>query len=853
MQNNKGKAHTANSIFKHFKKASAESIKIGTAQLEYEDMVRRAEKKISEKERMNLAGRQSTEENAALLAKELLHTPSSMLTKQEIARMWKESDCQNIRKQPNCQSPTVFQFRTLDGTCNNLNNPLFGAAGTNFGRLILPQYEDGRNSLRGNMQNQFQMSKLDPFSPPNPSARFVSTNIIRDKPNEELPFTHVLMQWGQFLDHDLDLSPELEEECESCTFTDICQPIRVAPDDKAFGVGTQNDGDCILFRRSLAGCPMEQPLSFPAREQINDITSYIDGSMVYGSSDDRGKALRLFRNGLLKVGPNFPGNKPSLPRIDEDTARFIACPDRMDCFFCGDARCNEQISLTIMHTIWVREHNRCARELAKINPHWNDERLYQECRRIVGALIQKITYEDYLPKVFGPSNFAKFIGEYKGYNTNIDAGIPNSFSAAAYRYGHSLIRPMFDRLNADFKPLPMGPLKLVDAFFNPSQFRASDGTDPIVRGLLERNSFRMDEFLNIVLTTQLFQTSASPGFDLASLNIQRGRDHGLPPYLIWRNFCKSIFGIASPIENILTKARFMGTYGSLETIDLWIGGLAEARLSESLLGATFSCIFGLTFTGVRDGDRFFYKRPRVFTPSQVQSIEQDSLSRVLCDNLDNLRSVQPDAFLSNQSRVDCNHIPRLDLSLFREVPCYFRIRLPPRAVDTVIDTFYQANSGRFLFSSLKFPASSSTTFQCEEIQCPTSSKPVNVITYPNPDTDGATIIPNAQLPPSISESGSVYQAKWSRSLFGSNQAGIFTSKNACARSSSFALTFSFPKEEVVEVAQNENRIPDYVLELIKSLDFDFNTVSSSAQGEEAFEVMSDAALMQELEDSLDSL
>ena len=852
VQEKKAMKQTSDDIMKLFKKASKKAIKIGTAQLEFEDMVRRAERKLSEKERLSLVSTQNSKEMAATIARELFHIPGSMLTKQEIARMWQET-CQDALMEANCYIPTIFQFRTPDGTCNNLDKPLQGAAGTSFRRLIPGQYEDGCSTLRGNLQNRFaDVIAASAFEPPNPSARFISSTIIEDRQPEETPFTHILMQWGQFLDHDLDLSPELEEECISCEFTEICQPIRVFDNDIAFGIGTPNNGDCLPLRRSLPTCPTDKPGSFSPREQINDITSYIDGSMVYGSSEELSLALRELEGGLLRTGPNFPANQPSLPQIDEETKEFIACPNRKDCFLCGDARCNEQISLSIMHTIWLREHNRCAREMARINPQFNDERLYQECRRIVGALIQKITYKDYLPKVFGPENFDIFVGPYPGYNDNVDASVPNSFATAAYRYGHSLIRPFFDRLNGNFAPLPIGPLNLVNAFFNPPQFNASLGTDPIVRGLISVNALRVDEFMNNVLTTQLFQTPASPGFDLASLNIQRGRDHGLPPYLTWRNFCTKVFDITSPFENLMTKLNFLNIYGSLDTVDLWIGGLAEERLPESLLGATFACLFGLTFANVRDGDRFYYERPGIFTPAQLNSIEQDSLSRVLCDNLDNLQMVQPDAFLSNQTRIRCDNIPRLDLTLFREEPCFFRVRMAPRSFRAVVDTLARSRrSLRAAFSTLSFPPSSQPEFQCQQIECPPRDDPLEVITYSNYDMLSSTSVSsNSALPPS-SYTGA-YIAEWDRPTFDRNQGGVFTSRGACEGSTGSALDFSFSQKAATtqgaDMAHDE--IPHELLHFIK----DKKPVKASSRAEvkqeKEVKVMSDDALMQELEDAL---
>lgn len=838
---------------KLFKKASANAIKIGTAQLQYEDMVRRAERKLSERARMSLASSQTAEEKAEAIASELFHTPGTLLTRQEIALMWQESGCQDSRQQPNCYNiNTVFSYRTPDGTCNNLENPLFGASGTSFTRLIPAQYEDGMSSLRGNMQSRFfDLIPTGAFTPPNPSPRFISTTIIVDKQQEELPFTHILMQWGQFLDHDLDLSPELEAECEGCVFTDICEPIRVLDTDKAFGLGTQNNGDCLPLRRSLPTCPTDPPGSFSPREQINDITSFIDGSMVYGSNKEVSDALREFVGGRLRVGPNFPGNKPSLPPIDKETAEFVACPNRDDCFFCGDARCNEQISLSIMQTIWLREHNRCAMEMARVNPQWNDERLYQECRRIMGALIQKITYSDYLPKVLGPANFDTFIGSYVDYDPDVDPGMPNAFATAAYRYGHSLIRPVFDRLDLNLNPLRIGPLNLANAFFNPPQFNKSLGTDPIVRGLLNRNALRMDEFLNSVLTTQLFQTPASPGFDLASLNIQRGRDHGLPPYLMWRNFCLRVFQIASPFENLMTKVNFLNTYGSLDTVDLWIGGLAEERLPESLLGATFACIFGITFANVRTGDSFYYERPGMFTPGQLQTIRDTTLSSVLCENLDNLQSVQPDAFLSNQTRVRCDQIPTINFNEFREDVCFFRVGVAPRSQQVVVNTFFRSvQTIRFLLTSLTFAPSPAPQFQCQAIECPAPGKDVDVYVYSNPAT---ALTSNPKLPSSLYK-GPIYRATWGRGVFDAGQGGVFTSEEACTGSTNVAMQFSYAglAEAESDGATDDDRVPD---ELFRLLADEGKRVRDKQSEVVAVEVaaVSDDALMQELEGALKAL
>ena len=536
-------------LAKFFKKPSEMAKKHSKARLLYDDMMHRAERKLVEMER---ATADSTQLKTEILAKELFHEPGSLLKPEEMAKIYQESGCIELRRQVRCNSPTVNQFRSIDGTCNNLKNPLFGSSDQGFRRLIPAQYEDGVGTARGFLQSKYgdQMttfSNVGFFGPTNPSPRIISTEIIEDKDEEENVFTHILMQWGQFLDHDMDLGPEPEQSeanCQNCIFTEICLPIRVPQGDEEFGFGTRNKGDCLPLRRSIAVCPPEdQPSNAsPVREQINVLTAFIDGSQIYGSNSATLEDVRRGPNGnqvgggKLAIGEEEVAGRATLPLSPDPEAREEGF------FLAGDIRVNEQIGLTIMHTIWLREHNRIAREFREINPTWSGERVFQETRRVVGAMLQKITYTDYLPKVLGSRTFDIVIGRYLGYDPTVDPGIPNAFAGAAYRYGHSLIRPYFDRLvekDQKFVSSPQGRLKLVDAFMNPEQLSISGGTDPILRGMVTSNARRVDEFLNAVLTSQLFETKEEPGMDLASLNIQRGREHGIPPYPTWRNFCSA--------------------------------------------------------------------------------------------------------------------------------------------------------------------------------------------------------------------------------------------------------------------------------------------------------------------------
>ncbi len=652
-----------------------------------EEAVKRAERILLDNKRQEIAKLASLEEKAEVLAQEIFHKQGSILTEKELVHIYEQSGCASLRPAPDCSSiPNSFSVRTITGVCNNLQKPAQGSSFTSFQRLIQPDYANGFDELF----NQADEVELGPFQPPSPSARLVSNTTITDRIINSTNLTHLVVQWGQFMDHDLILSvafPELECDLEACEQGPVCFPVRVPVNDKAFGVDTPRGGNCLPFQRTVPACP-ENSKAFVPREQVNEITHYIDGSMVYGSTVALSNFLRQFDNenlGRLKVseGDNLPLQPPCAPvegANGEVTPGIDCCPKGIEsCFVAGDNRAIEHVSLIGIHTFWVREHNRIADALSALNPQWDEDRVFLEARDILIAEIQLVTYTNYLPALFG-EQFDRLIGEYTGYDPMIDASIPNAFATAAYRFGHSQVQPAFERLGRNFIPIQNGPLSLRDSFFNQDEFFASADpttinprfateTDTLVRGLITQPARAVDEFINFVLTSQLFEPADQPGqgMDLATLNIQRGRDHGLPRYGRWKRFCRDMVGDESVFRNELTRIRLLQLYGMEDNIDLFIGALAEESLSGSALGAVTACIFSITFKRLRSGDRFFYENEdaelNLFTPDQLAEIRKTSLARIICDNT-NIRRVQSNPFLqaTPEERIDCADIPGIDFS-----------------------------------------------------------------------------------------------------------------------------------------------------------------------------------------------
>ncbi|KAG1674083.1 Chorion peroxidase [Nymphon striatum] len=520
-----------------------------------------------------------------------------------------------------------------------------------------------------------------------------------------------MMQFGQFLDHDLTLlalSTASNGIRIRCCGSDLdqnpdkrhpeCFQIPIPRNDPFF---SRFNEDCMEFVRSAAAPPSDCKLG--PRNQINQLTAFIDASMVYGSTEEEANELRDFTDGLLKV-TNF-GNRKLLPLDKENVEECNRQRTDQFCFKAGDERVNEQIDLAAFHIVFLREHNRIVKALKGYNPHWNDEKLYQEGRKIVGAQFQHMVYNEFLPLLLGYQVMKIFnilptrSGYSNTYDRNLNPSIFNGFATAAYRYGHTLVQDKFNIVGADGRK--KGALPLSDTFNTPFKLFENGVLDGLLRGLTSQPSQNFDSFVTPQLTNLLFKHPGEQfGLDLVALNIQRGRDHGLPSYNTYREVCgmKRINSF-SELDNIMrpgsaNKIRAAGYrcsihrgYGmsarclrdipyisNVDDIDVFIAGISEKPFPGSILGPTFACLTGGQFARQKHGDRFFYEnggQNQVFTPAQLAQIRNSNLARILCNNGDNIRFMQPIPLLQSgvwNSRTSCQslRIPTIDLSAWRE-------------------------------------------------------------------------------------------------------------------------------------------------------------------------------------------
>lgn len=458
----------------------------------------------------------------------------------------------------------------------------------------------------------------------------------------------------------------------------------------------RNDLGVIAFTRS--GASPGTGVSVP-RQQTNTVSSYVDAWAVYGGSDTRLEWLRegevdgdLKNNGAKLLLPDgyLPrrdarGDSATAPPMNLD-GRLLGQPAKA--MVAGDVRANENIALTAVQTLFAREHNRIVDLLPQT---LSEEERFQIARRVVIAEQQWITYTQFLP------DMGVRLPDYRGYDARVNATLSNEFATVGYR-AHSQIHGEFEAEvpadgfaaaqvaaleaqgvevtpSADGEDLEL-VIPLNVAFFNPDLLTMI-GLGPLLAGIGSESEYRNDEMIDNQLRSVLFQIPA-PGnpqcldgtelpkcfqgvLDLGALDVQHGRDHGMPTYnqlrkaygLPERTSFRAITGERSqtfPADALLTRgreaddpqsldfvrlfdvegkpvaagteaaanvvtrgvrrtplaARLRSVYGSASQVDAFVGMVCEPHVRGSELGELQLAMWRKQFQALRDGDRFFY-------------------------------------------------------------------------------------------------------------------------------------------------------------------------------------------------------------------------------------------------------
>ncbi|XP_062619162.1 peroxidase-like protein isoform X2 [Saccostrea cucullata] len=529
--------------------------------------------------------------------------------------------CDSSPPELSCNSE--YKYRSVDGSCNNLKHPDWGKSYTAQRRFLLPEYGSDCNSPR---QNGYRNMPL-------PSPREISNLLFqnRNSTTERDPELNVLhMSFGQFLDHDLILTPIIRGTFACCgedRDSELCIPIPIPPGDPFF------KEDCMPLTRSAS--VLQQ---------------------------------RGHKWTLRQRNAGLPDGGTSKCVFDDSTKEY--CPNA------GDVRVNVVPNLGSMHLMFVRYHNYIAKQLADMNPLWKDERLYQETRAIVSAITQHMVYSEYLPLVLGYDIMEQYEllpkpnGHDTVYDEKIDASTRNGFGAAAFRFGHSQVTNHQMQFSKMFSEILSK--RIEKTYHHPHMCveKGGKGSDGVLRWQLAEGTAKTDGVFESGVRDKLFMDSSGRSLDLPAINLQRGRDHGIPAYWEWRKFCDLNHKMFSD-HSIADQIRLRNIYGDLDNVDLFAGAMTESPVTGGVVGPTFACLIAKQFSLYKRGDRFWYENEghTGFTEDQLMEIKKVTMSSIMCQTIE-VDEITRQAFLvmSNANpRVSCNNLTHPIWSPWRDL------------------------------------------------------------------------------------------------------------------------------------------------------------------------------------------
>jgi peroxidase len=420
-----------------------------------------------------------------------------------------------------------------------------------------------------------------------------------------------LYVFGQFVDHDIDL----EETPTNSTAINIIVP----QGDPVFTPGT------IIAMTRDARNPVTDTI-------INTVAGYLDLSQLYGITADMANSLRNADGTLLTSD-----NGLALPVVD-------------DTFITGDPRVMENPELTAVTILFMREHNFWVGYLKAQHSDWSGDQLYNMAKAITTAEYQNIIYKEYLPVLIGPA-----LGRYKGYNPDINAQVTQEFSTAAFRMGHSEVSDTQEGIDNNGNVL--FTQSLAQAFFNTPEIDETNGINSLLRSLGVDYAQATDVYTVAALRNLLFAGLVGGDvdeMDLIAIDIQREKDVGLGTL----NQTRQALGFnpynsfAELTSDPVLQTNLATVYGTIDNVDLFMGGLAENHVHGADVGPTFQAIIARQFNALRAGDRFFWLN-QGFDKQTASMISNTTLADIMERNADTT-NLQPRVFL--QADLGATHV-----------------------------------------------------------------------------------------------------------------------------------------------------------------------------------------------------
>ncbi len=528
-------------------------------------------------------------------------------------------------------------YRTFDGSNNNTNNSIIGSVNSPYSRLAAAEFNDGMSEPAG-------------INRPNP--RELSIDNFWEKMNAEeqdLNLSTFVWVWGKFIDHDIN---------STRTNTSEPFPIEISLEDPYLSELAALGKDIEMYRIEAlegTGNHPENP-----RRYANHTSTWIDGSMIYGHDQYRADWLRTFFRGKMKTseGNLLPFNTKSgnFNDIIDFTAPSMVNPRNASKYFVtGDVKANETLQLLSLHTLFIREHNRLCDSLVALYPYWSDEKLYFHARALVGGMIQKITFDEWLPAL------GIYLDEFQGYNDELDPSINEFYALAGGNIGHSMLQMSTPRIDEYGNVNQQGKLTYQHGFYNPVELPLSGGLDDIFRGMAVQEQAKVNCYVPLEMRNFNMPWGEDEKYtDFWAVAVNRGRDVGLANF----NSARAALGLSklTAFSEISINQELSGfledSYSNIDDVDLWVGMLAENHIENSAFGSTLHAIYKNQFQNLRDGDRYYYIVDLNLTETDIELIENSTLANLILKNTD-IETIQKNVFIS----TPINEWPRNQYSI----------------------------------------------------------------------------------------------------------------------------------------------------------------------------------------------
>lgn len=591
-------------------------------------------------------------------------------------------------------------YRTYDGSCNNLIFNNWGKTHETF--AVGPDGQKFYPEIHMNSPDPVPTYKDIDFFPEDGRSgnprNITNTIAARYDPSQNDPRNRNMFSiiFAQFIAHDIENNrfdnPELADFQGN-----LLTPIRDREDDACYkdGLYRCNDNDTVLVIATKKSVGEYKNGAFTAS---NNASTYLDLSQVYGTNEDTALKLRSKVGGKLIVNKkrNFSIVMMDGQTVNYTLENFLPVYDEvqveLDKVFTmmggthlsivgGDHRINENLGLSLFHTVWVREHNRVCDELMENNIFWKlfptlfDEIIYQKAREITISKYQKIVYDQFLPYLIGYENM-HLLGQYEGYNILENPTLTATFASAAFRYGHFAMKdyPAMDECGVIYKfgrpsdddnhvMAALGALNPIpDYLTHVGRVIESGSYGNVARGMISK----VGTPLNFTTHPAIRNLIGERGrFDVAALDIMRARFNSVPPYVTVRKHYhrstntleNTIYGLNDcpahlehdeltddPIEcflhitsNVDNAQRLKDLYGKLTNVDAIVGLMLEDYDNTTSIGPTARNIIIDQFKKLRDGDRFYYEnliRQQRFTQWEKDQIMNTNMGDILNRNLD---------------------------------------------------------------------------------------------------------------------------------------------------------------------------------------------------------------------------